>query len=104
MDSISHRADGGFHPQVHSDRTESQKEPGAFFNIEDSSMLRGKGGASSDLSLIPPPGKSTTHNARAVTSEKEEGADHVIEVTDTTFDDALNNATTPVLVNFFNPT
>ncbi|GEM_PF-2263405 len=104
MDSISYRSDGGLPQGTHSDRAGSQNEQGASFNIEDSSVLRGKGDFSSDLSLIPPPGKSAAQGARAVASEKEQGVDHVVEVTDAAFDDALNNSTTPVLVNFFNPT
>jgi hypothetical protein len=103
MESISHRPDGAF-LQKRTEKSGPANEGGAGFDISDSSILKGKDGAGPELSLIPPPGKASVQAAQAVGSREEPAADHVTEVTDITFDDALKNAETPVLVNFFNPT
>jgi len=103
MEGISNRPDGAY-LQKRSEKAGPANEGGAGFDISDSSILKGKGGAGPELTLIPPPGRASIQIAQAAGSREEPAADHVTEVTDITFDDAIKNAETPVLVNFFNPT
>jgi hypothetical protein len=69
--------------------------------LEDKTVLSGK---HEPLNLIDPKMASTLGSSASVSGKSDSPADHVIELTNATFGDFIQNATLPVVVDFHNPT
>jgi hypothetical protein len=73
---------------------------------KDCAIIAGDRGTAGE-GLIKPgafKGSTAAEDVKAAGNRNEAPADHVVEVTDATFDDLMRNSSTPVFVDFHNPT